>query len=67
MPADVTRGKTAAECGYVRPDPRVTLSELRTHLGLAEGHLASVNRLLRTLTDQLEEQESADPRGYRVA
>ena len=60
MPAEVTRGKTSAECGYSRNDPRVAIAALRTHLGLAEGHIASVHQILRELENELDDRESAD-------
>ena len=54
MTAYVTRAKSATECGYTAPDPRDELAELRRHLGLAEGHLAELHRLLRAIEDHLD-------------
>lgn len=58
MTTSITRGKTAAERGYTLPDPREYLAELREHLGLAEGHLAALHRLLRNIEETLDQPES---------
>lgn len=49
--AVVTRCKTAAECGYTRPDAAELLRRIRHEVGLAEGHMANVDRLHRELEE----------------
>lgn len=54
MSVHVTRCGPAADYGHVESDPRALVRDLRLHLGLAEGHLASLHRLLRELDDVLD-------------
>lgn len=54
---DVSRIGAGAHDHHSSQDPRAALIAVRNHLGLAEGHIVSIHRLLRILENLVEERD----------